>query len=102
MLESTVVYLVLLEDFYETTLGDGEFHYPEAAFIGYSEVEEYIAACQEADESREWHRYYVRRVQIRLQDGVLDCPEMEHKVYDHFGARDTLTLLEKQFGRLDQ
>ncbi len=101
-LASTVVYLVLLEDLYETTLGDGEFHYPEAAFISYSEVEAYIAACEQADEYREWHEYHVRRIQIRLQDDILDCPEMEHRLYDHFGARDCLHLLEKQFSLLDQ
>jgi hypothetical protein len=97
-----VVYLVLLEDLYESNYGDGVFHYPEAAFIGYSDVEEYIAACQEADESREWHQYHVRRVQVRLQNGTLDCPEMEHKLYDHFGTRDTLRLVEKQLSLLDQ
>ena len=102
MLESTVVYLVLVEDLYEKYFGDGEFHYPDAAFFSYAEVERYIAAKPPADEIREWDKYHVRRVQVRSQNGVLDCPEMEHKLYDHFGAGDTLRLLEKQLGLLDQ
>jgi len=72
------VYVVLYEDRYETTFGDGEFHYFEAAFLDRPAAEAFVAAQLDAaarsgnkPDERTGIAYHLREVHLLLSDDVV-------------------------------
>ena len=84
------VYLVLYEDKYESVAGDGEFHYPQEIFFDRVSAELFMRNGNQA------YKYHLRKILIRLRDGVLDCPEMELMTFDRFSDKDVLSMVNKQ------
>jgi hypothetical protein len=92
------VHFLLYEDRYESALGDGKFHYPEAAFLERTEMDAYIAQCRAKDAAiptSVGYDHHPREVKVRLTNGLLDCPGLKRQMFDHFDGRDVLVALER-------
>jgi hypothetical protein len=80
------IYLVLMEDGYESKCGDGKFHYPEAVFFDEATATRYKSPSH----NDEWTRYHLRHGTIQLIDGVLEV-KVELQLFDvtddHWVAR---------------
>jgi len=83
------VYLVLFEDKYESLVGDGEFHYPQDAFVDRVSAKRFMRKGSQA------YKYHLRELSIRLRDGVLDCPDLELMMFDHFSGKDVLSMANR-------
>lgn len=100
--EPMEAYLVLLEDLYETGLGDGKYLYPEAAHWTCLEAERDIKrrVNEEPDPAkRQWYRYTVKNVVLLVslaeQKVVLE-PNIDR--YEHYSIDDVLRLLAVRYG----
>jgi len=91
------VYLVLLEDFYETSLGDGRYLYPHSAFWAKSAALEEVRRLQteETDAAkREWYRYYVKEVSLSVDKSKkMITASLNIEPYEHYSIDDVLRLL---------
>ncbi|MBI5240738.1 MAG: hypothetical protein HY926_09720 [Elusimicrobia bacterium] len=89
------VFVVLLEDRYETGLGDGKYLYPEAAFWERDAAERFIAdrkANEKDAAKREWHEYSLKEVSLR-REGDEAAAELRLESYQHFSVEDVVRLL---------
>ncbi len=84
-------FIVLYEDTYESLLGDGEFHYPQAFFFTQADAKTYIA-----EQTGKSMKYHLRYVTIELKGNGLCCPEIQRKMFDHVSAEEVLRLAEVQ------
>jgi hypothetical protein len=90
------VHLILFEDRYETSFGDGKFLYPQAALVERERAEAWIRAKVDAmtsAEERQWHAYSVKPVLLRLDAarGVLATDPQGP--YEHWGVRELVSHL---------
>ena len=83
---TAAIHLVLLEDTYESAHGDGEFHYPEAAFFELEDAKTY-----EGDKSG-GYKYHIRPGVIWLDQDTIGC-EVPARLFDHFSGEDVLRLV---------
>ena len=89
------VFLVLLEDRYETGMGDGKFLYPEAAFWERQAAERFIAdrkAHEKDPAKRQWYEYSLKEVVLR-RAGAEVAAELRLEPYQHFSVEDVVRLL---------
>lgn len=99
--ERVDAYLVLVEDGYETSFGDGRYLYPEVAFWTRRAAQQEIKRRQEGETDsakRQWYRYSVKRVTLlpnEAKDRVLS--ELNVQVYEHVSLDDVLRLLAEQY-----
>ena len=82
------VFLVLMEDKYESSYGDGVFHYPETIFFDLERAREFQ---QDNDGD---YRYHIRPGLIWL-DGDNICAEVPGRTFDHFSIDDVLKMVVK-------
>lgn len=89
------VFLVLLEDRYETGMGDGKYLYPEAAFWERQAAERFIAerkAKEKDPAKRQWYEYSVKEVVLRSMGPEVHA-ELRLEPYQHFSVDDIARLL---------
>jgi hypothetical protein len=88
------VYVVMLEDGYETSFGDGKFLYPERAFMDRAEAERFVEdKAKDPDEAkRQWYRYTLKEVHIRVAGGRAKAA-LDLQPYEHMSAADVLRVL---------
>ena len=89
------VFLVLLEDRYETGLGDGKYLYAEAAFWERQAAERFMAhrKVHEKDPAkRQWYEYSIKEVVLR-RTGAEVSAELRLEPYQHFSVEDVVRLL---------
>lgn len=89
---TAAIHLVLFEDTYESAHGDGEFHYPEAAFFELEDAKTY-----EGDKSG-GYKYHIRPGVIWLDQDTIGC-EVPARLFDHFSGEDVLRLVTKAIER---
>ncbi|MBI2266401.1 MAG: hypothetical protein HYU64_14750 [Armatimonadetes bacterium] len=91
------VYLVLLEDAYETGFGDGRYLYPVDAFRTKGEAMEEVKRIEREEEDpakREWYRYSLKRVRLTLDEARQRVvADLGIEPYEHYSIRDVLRLL---------
>ena len=92
------VNLVLLEDRYETSFGDGKFLYPQAAFWDKAAAEKYVDKIKrdETDPaSREWYEYTLREIPLRIdpERGIV-MHGADIGPYERFSVVDVVCLLQ--------
>jgi hypothetical protein len=80
------VYVVLMEDRYETVLGDGCYRDFESAFFDESSAQSHIEKDFEPHEFIEFH---IRKVHLMAKENgvVLDTKGAKISPFDHFGLR---------------
>ena len=89
------LFAVLGEDTYESSLGDGEFHYLKRASVSQTEDEarQYIAAAKTAPDSG-YSRYHVRHLQVTLDEDLIRC-DLQKEVFDQWKVPETLAAAEE-------
>jgi hypothetical protein len=99
--ETLDAYVVLLEDHYETSFGDGKFLYPEAASWTRTEAEKYIKTkiSSEPDPAkREWYRYSIKMVLLRVDKTAQQVSaDLNIESYEHYSIDDVLRLLSSYY-----
>lgn len=88
------LYLVLMEDLYETSYGDGKFLYPEALFFSDEEARAFNGSGDGA------YAYHVRTGLVWLTDSEIGC-KAPGWTYDHFTDEDVMRLAETKLNTLD-
>jgi hypothetical protein len=83
------VFVVLLEDTYETAFGDGEFHYFRDVFVTEGAAVRYAETHAE-----EWLRFHVRPVAIGVEGGTIRFPHWRPQLFDRYELEEVLTALE--------
>lgn len=89
------LYLVLMEDLYESRNGDGKFHYPETLY--FSEEEAFRFKATSDDD----YAYYVRAGLAWLSGDEIEC-KMPCRTFDHFSYGEVLRLAEAKLSSLDK
>ncbi|WP_194266300.1 hypothetical protein [Dechloromonas sp. H13] len=84
--QSIVIYLILYEDTYESSFGDGEFHYPDRLYFDRSAAKEFMGSDHQA-----LMKYHLREGTIHLTDGVFYC-QIANKLFDHFSYAEVLSM----------
>lgn len=84
------VFIVLYEDTYETSHGDGKFLYIKNVFLSNGDAERFAIANQE-----EWIEYHFRRMTIKLDKDRFTFPDFALELFDHFGPEEVLETLER-------
>lgn len=87
-------FAVLGEDTYESSQGDGEFHYLEHASVSQTEDEarQYIATAKTAPDNG-YSRYHLRYLQVTLDEDSIRC-DLHKQVFDHWKVPETLAAAE--------
>jgi len=95
--EEMEVFLVLMEDRYETSFGDGRFLYPTAAFWTRNAAECHMRQLvqNETDPAkREWYQYSLKQVRLLPDDSTGAVKAMlDINPYEHYTIEDVLRLL---------
>ncbi len=89
------LFLVLMEDLYESLHGDGKFHYPEALFFNEDEAFRFKASSNDS------YAYYVRAGLAWLTGDEIEC-KMPCRTFDHFSYGEVLGLAEKRLNEIAQ
>jgi len=87
------VHLILFEDRYETSFGDGKFLYPEAAFEDAGQAEAWVrakVAGMSSPEERQWHAYTIKPVALRLDAARGLLVTDPQGPYERYGIRDAV------------
>ncbi|KAF0244645.1 MAG: hypothetical protein FD180_2312 [Planctomycetota bacterium] len=89
------VYLVLEEDLYESSFGDGRFLYPVAAFWEVEEAHAF-AAAKNAGLANSRPSHTVREVRLRMDHGRGELKaELAIEVFEHYSINDVIRLLHR-------
>lgn len=86
---SMAIYVVLVEDTYESLNGDGEFHYVEAAFLDLPSAKRF------RPDGSEFYRYHARPGLIWL-DGEEIGYEVPRRIFDHIYRDQVLKLVSQR------
>ena len=86
------VIVVLDEDTYESSMGDGKFHYLAHVFKNAQDAQAYISSKKELPDSG-YVNYHVRRLSVHLQQAMIHC-DLQTEVFDHCDLADALKLAE--------
>lgn len=87
--ERVTLYVVLHEDIYETSFGDGEFHYFHAVFDAREDAERLMGGKR-----GEWERLHLRSLTVRLDRGTFGFPDFDMKLFDHYKPEEVLAAWE--------
>jgi hypothetical protein len=89
------LYLILMEDRYESLHGDGKFHYPETIFFGEGEALTFKASSDDS------YTYYIRAGLIWLDGDNIEC-KMPRRTFDHFSYGEVMRLAEPKLNTLEK
>jgi hypothetical protein len=89
------LYLILMEDRYESLHGDGKFHYPETLFFGEGEALTFKASSDDS------YTYYIRAGLIWLDGDNIEC-KMPRRTFDHFSYGEVMRLAEPKLNTLEK
>jgi hypothetical protein len=81
------LYLVLMEDLYESSNGDGKFHYPETLFFSDEEARAFNGSGDGA------YAYHVRTGLVWLTGSEIGC-KVPGWTFDHFSHGEVMRLAE--------
>lgn len=84
---SAEIYVVLLEDLYESLHGDGKFHYIDSVFIHKADALKY---CTE--KKTEFDFYHLRICNLKIESENISC-EVASRPFDHISKENILNLL---------
>jgi hypothetical protein len=96
-LESCPIYLVLKEDMYETSCGDGCYRYLDSAHLDQTEAD-MAASTITATSGYQGH---LRQITITLIDEHLDAADFTLAVFEHYSITEVLGLLNDRIGKAD-
>ena len=88
------LFVVLHEDAYETSFGDGEFHYFRDVFIVREDVERLLD-----QKPGEWERLHLRSLTVRIDQGAFAFPEFDCRLFDRYKPEEVLAALEGRLRR---
>ena len=91
---TAAIHLVLCEDIWESSYGDGVFHYPEIVFFDLESAKSYEG------NGTGWDRFHIRPGVIWL-DGDTIGYEVPRRVFDHFSGKEVLRLVTKAIEQRD-
>jgi len=94
--KASPVYVVLKEDTYETSCGDGCYRYLDSVYLDRTAAEAHIAAI----DATEWYRGYLRQLTIAVADECLDIPDFELALFDNFKVADVFNLVNERLDGL--
>lgn len=95
------VFLVMEEDGYETSLGDGKYLYPERAYRDRAHAERFLEERRREAEDpskaqdpakAEWYRYTLKEIRVMV-DGERVRAELALENFEHVSLGDVLRLL---------
>ena len=91
---SVEIYVVLVEDLYESDHGDGEFHYPDSIFLDEATAEEYCNKSKTDNDA-----YDLRKCRIKL-DGLVILCELSLQSFDHVTDREVLKMMNEKLDEI--
>lgn len=95
------VFLVMMEDGYETSFGDGKYLYPERAYRDRAQAERFLEERRrEAEDPTKakdpakarWYRYTLKEIRVTV-DGERVSAELALESFEHVSVGDVLRLL---------
>lgn len=89
-----VVFVVLVEDTYETVYGDGEYRYFKDAFFEEAEARRLVDVPAPTDPSALPAAYHLRRVTLTSSRDRIRLARAERRPRDHFGLKEIVAALE--------
>ena len=92
--QSVEVYVVLVEDLYESEFGDGKFHYPDSIFLNEANAQEYCNNLKTDNDA-----YHHRKCRIMLDGSAILC-ELSLQSFDHITSRDLLKLMTEKLDEI--
>ena len=91
---SVEIYVVLVEDLYESDHGVGEFHYPDSIFLDEATAEEYCNKSKTENDA-----YHLRKCRVKVDGLAISC-ELYLQSFDHVTDREVLKLLTEKLMQL--
>mgnify|MGYP000284795328 CR=1 FL=1 len=88
--QSADLYIALYEDTYETSTGDGEFHYFKKAFTDEASAQAYIN-----DHTDGWMRWRPRTLPVKCVGSRLTWMGYKPQTFDHYTVEQVLAGLEE-------
>jgi hypothetical protein len=85
--KSVEIYVVLIEDLYESELGDGKFHYLDSIFLDQATAEEYCTKSKTDNDA-----YHLRKCRVELDGAVILC-QLSKQPFDHLSGLEVLKLM---------
>jgi hypothetical protein len=92
--KSVEIYVVLVEDLYESEVGDGKFHYPDCIFLDEATAQEYCSKNKNDNDD-----YHLRKCRLTLDDAAILC-EIFKQSFDHIGGLEVLKLMNEKLDEL--
>ena len=92
--KSVEIYVVLVEDLYESELGDGKFHYPDCIFLDEATAQEYCSKNKNDNDD-----YHLRKCRLKLDDAAILC-EIFKQSFDHIGGWQVLKLMNEKLDEI--
>jgi hypothetical protein len=92
--EQVTLCVVLYEDTYETSFGDGEFHYFRDVFDAREDAERVMAGKR-----GEWERLHLRTMSVRLDRGAFVFTDFAPQLYDRYKPEEVLVAWEARLDR---
>ena len=92
--KSVEIYVVLVEDLYESELGDGKFHYPDCIFLDEATAQEYCSKNKNDNND-----YHLRKCRLKLDDAAILC-EIFKQSFDHIGGWQVLKLMNEKLDEI--
>ena len=89
---SITIHVVLLEDLYESKLGDGKFHDLNAVCLSAEETE----ACAKEIETERWYRAHRREMTLSTSEMNIAIPDFRLELFDTESVEEVLATLEKK------
>jgi len=102
-----VIYLLLKEDEYEKSMGDGRYLYPEKVFIDRASARIYLSNLKKQQRSNKGNRgensnitpgytYRLKKIQFRLDKKEKKLTaDLDIRRYEHYSIEDIIRLLKK-------
>ena len=91
---TAAIHLVLCEDTYESSHGDGVFRYPEVCFFDLDAAKKYEGEDPNESKKAEWYKYHIRPGVIWL-DGDTIGYKVPLRIFDHFSGEEIMQLVTK-------
>jgi len=92
--KSKEFYLVLIEDLYESELGDGKYLYLDSIFIDEVNAQEYCNKSKTDNDT-----YHLRKCIIKLDSTTISC-EFSLQSFDHLNGCEVLNLVSQKLDEL--
>jgi len=92
--KSVEIYVILVEDLYESELGDGKFHYPDSIFTDGASAQEYCNKSKTDNDA-----YHLRKCIVKLDGAAILC-ELSLQPFDHLTGREVLKLMTEKLDEI--